>query len=535
MQHSLFDRIYLVFLVILIISFGFLIFFISYFARRSLISERIDTLTNEAQLIASQSLTGYLAGDLSDQDMSTMLDYYSSMLKADIWYVDSIGVIRAMSNRQINSSNITGTEKTTENTASKTTEKSTKSGNTNDDDGLYAPIVSEIPKSIYQIYKTYNINESFSMIGNFFGIFNSDVITVNVPIKYISLSGAEGESSPAGAIILHTSTNQINTMMANIYGISFIPCLVIIVIAFSFIAIVSRKIIRPIKRLSGVAREYSEGNFDVDTGIKSKDELGQLADSMEYMASELSKLEQYRHDFISNISHDFRSPLTSIRGYVQAMIDGTIPPEKQERYLNIVLDETQRLTKLTQGLLDLNHLEIYGPYLKMSDFDFIDIIKSTLNTFEIKCIDKGLAIYLNNHAENTIVTADKTKIQQVVYNLIDNAIKFTPEGKNIYVSIHETNDKLYITVKDEGIGMDENTQRKIWTRFYKGDSSRGKDKQGTGLGLAITKEIIKAHNETIEVSSTEGEGSKFVFTLTKAAQEPSHTGQTEILINKNQL
>ena len=158
-------------------------------------------------------------------------------------------------------------------------------------------------------------------------------------------------------------------MMTNIYSFHLIPCLVIIVIAFTFIAIVSRKIIRPIKRLSGVAREYSEGNFDVDTGIKSKDELGQLADSMEYMAGELSKLEQYRHDFISNISHDFRSPLTSIKGYVQAIQDGTIPPEKQDRYLGIVLDETNRLTKLTQGLLDLNRLEMYGPYLKMSDFD----------------------------------------------------------------------------------------------------------------------------------------------------------------------
>ena len=374
----------------------------------------------------------------------------------------------------------------------------------------------------------YNVHENFALIGNFYGLFDSDVITVNMPVNYYS--------EPKGALILHASTTQIDDMMNNILSFSLIPCLVIIVIAFSFIAIISRKIIRPIKHLSNVARDYSEGNFDVETGIKSKNEIGQLADSMEYMAGELSKLEQYRHDFVSNISHDFRSPLTSIKGYVQAILDGTIPPEKQERYLNIVLDETQRLTKLTQGLLDLNHLEIYGPYLKMSDFDFIDVIKSTLNTFEIKCIDKGLAIYLNNHAENTIVTADQTKIQQVIYNLIDNAIKFTPSGKRIHVSIYETNDKLYVAVQDEGIGMSEDTQRRIWTRFYKGDSSRGKDKQGTGLGLAITKEIIKAHNETIEVSSVEGQGSKFVFTLTKTKakhDQPSHTGMTEILIQKS--
>ena len=178
-----------------------------------------------------------------------------------------------------------------------------------------------------------------------------------------------------------------------------------------------------------VAQDYSKGDFDVETGIKSEDEIGKLAESMEFMASELSKLEEYRHEFISNISHDFRSPLTSIRGYVTAMQDGTIPPEKQDRYLGIVLEETNRLTKLTQGLLDLNRLEIYGPYLNLMEFDFIDIVRTTLNTFEIKCIDKNVAIYLNNHAEATIVNADKTKIQQVVYNLLDNAIKFTPEGK----------------------------------------------------------------------------------------------------------
>ncbi len=519
MQHSLFDRIYLAFLAILIISFGFLILFISYFAKRSLISERIETLSNEAQLIAKQSLTSYLEGKINENDMAGFMDYYSDMLKADIWYVDNSGSIIAKSNRKT-------TEKKspyqTSGSSTETTEAASESA--------YAGINADIPENIYKISESYQLDESFSLVGDFYGVFNTDVISVNMPVNYFK--DTESPSEPAGALILHASTTQINDTMNDIMSFSLIPCLVIIVIAFSFIAIISRKIIRPIKHLSNVARDYSEGNFDVETGIKSKNEIGQLADSMEYMAGELSKLEQYRHDFVSNISHDFRSPLTSIKGYVQAILDGTIPPEKQERYLNIVLDETQRLTKLTQGLLDLNHLEIYGPYLKMSDFDFIEVVKSTLNTFEIKCIDKGLAIYLNNHAENTIVTADQTKIQQVIYNLIDNAIKFTPSGKRIHVSIYETNDKLYVAVQDEGIGMSEDTQRRIWTRFYKGDSSRGKDKQGTGLGLAITKEVIKAHNETIEVSSVEGQGSKFVFTLTKAKQDqPSHTGQTEILIS----
>lgn len=510
MQRSLFDRIYILFLIIMILSFGFLTLYISYTARDSLVEEKKASLTIEAKLISDMSVNHYMNGEISDFQLTADLNYYSKLFQSDIWCLDSNGNIYARSNRDI-----TYVESPVEN------EENPKKSN--DSANIFAPLLSDIPNNIYMINTDYDMANTEPIVGDFYGIFKTDVITVNLPI-------ISSDQTPKGAILIHSSMDQINHKMMKTYSSTLIPCLIIIVIAFSFIAIVSKKIIKPIKHLSSVARDYSEGNFDVKTGIQSKDEIGQLADSMEYMADELSKLDQYRHDFVSNISHDFRSPLTSIKGYVSAMLDGTIPPNKQERYLNIVLDETQRLTKLTQGLLDLNHLEIYGPYLKMSEFDFIDVVKATLNTFEIKCIDKGIAIYLNNHATNTVVTADQTKIQQVIYNLIDNAIKFTPSGKKINVSIHETNDKLYVTVKDEGIGMSEDTQRKIWTRFYKGDQSRGKDKQGTGLGLAITKEIIKAHNETIEVSSTEGEGSKFVFSLTKAKQEPSHTGQTEILI-----
>lgn len=506
MQRSLFDRIYILFLIIMILSFGFLTLYISYTARGSLVEEKEASLKNEATLISEMTVSHYLNGEISLEQLMKDLQYYSNLFKTDIWCIDSSGDFFAIFTYVQDAIKINASEPTTE-----------KVANPN------APLLSDIPNNIYMINADYDIANTTPDIGDFYGLFKKDVITVNLPI-------VSSDQNPKGAILLHSSMDQINEKMITTYSSTLIPCLIIIVIAFSFIAIVSKKIIKPIKHLSSVARDYSEGNFDVKTGIQSKDEIGQLADSMEYMADELSKLDQYRHDFVSNISHDFRSPLTSIKGYVSAMLDGTIPPNKQERYLNIVLDETQRLTKLTQGLLDLNHLEIYGPYLKMSEFDFIDVVKATLNTFEIKCIDKGIAIYLNNHATNTVVTADQTKIQQVIYNLIDNAIKFTPSGKKINVSIHETNDKLYVTVKDEGIGMSEDTQRKIWTRFYKGDQSRGKDKQGTGLGLAITKEIIKAHNETIEVSSTEGEGSKFVFSLTKAKQEPSHTGQTEILI-----
>ena len=515
MQRSLLDRIYITFLLILIISFGFLIFFISYFTRRSLIEEKKVTITNESTLIASQAISSYASGGMNEATLFSYLDYYAKTLNSDIWYIDEKGDLVAFSGYF----DMTGSSKDGENKPSS--------------NSSVISMLKKIPSNIFMLDESYDMHSNFYMVGDFYGMFNGNVITVNTPITFSRYKDpVNGVTEiPAGALIVHSTTSDINEAMTNIYGISFIPCLVIIIIAFAFLGIISRKVVRPIKKLAEVAQDYSKGDFDVETGIKSEDEIGKLAESMEFMASELSKLEEYRHEFISNISHDFRSPLTSIRGYVTAMQDGTIPPEKQGRYLGIVLEETNRLTKLTQGLLDLNRLEIYGPYLNLVEFDFIDILRTTLNTFEIKCIDKGIAIYLNNHAEATIVNADKTKIQQVVYNLLDNAIKFTPEGKRIYIDINEKGDKLEVTVKDEGIGMNQDTQKKIWTRFYKDDTSRGKDKAGTGLGLAITKEIIKAHNESIEVYSKEGEGSKFVFALTKAKSEGTHSGETEILVN----
>ena len=226
------------------------------------------------------------------------------------------------------------------------------------------------------------------------------------------------------------------------------------------------------------------------------------------MADELSRSNEYRKSFISNISHDFRSPLTSIKGYIEAMLDGTIPLEKHEKYLGIVLNEAQRLTKLTQGLLELNNFDSFDLQLDKSNFDIRDIITPTINTFEKRCKDRGIFLDSVFLTDNTVVYADRTKIQQVIYNLVDNAIKFTPEGRQIRVQVTEKDNKIYTSVKDEGVGIPKDAQKKVFERFYKTDPSRGKDKTGTGLGLAITKEIIKAHGEQITLTSEERRGKR---------------------------
>jgi len=241
---------------------------------------------------------------------------------------------------------------------------------------------------------------------------------------------------------------------------------------------------------------------------------------MNYMANELDTLEEDQRKFISNVSHDFRSPLTSIKGYIEAMLDGTIPVELQDKYLNIILFETERLTKLTQGILDLNQFGRHrGIMLDLADFDINRMIKTTILTFEGTCEKKGITFDLVLTGQELFVHADMSKIQQVLYNLIDNATKFSHQNSAIKIETSIKNEKVFISVKDSGIGIPADSIKKIWERFYKTDLSRGKDKKGTGLGLAIVKEIIQAHNEHINVISTEGVGTEFIFTLPLSQKE----------------
>ena len=216
---------------------------------------------------------------------------------------------------------------------------------------------------------------------------------------------------------------------------------------------------------------------------------------------------------MANVSHDFRSPLTSIKGYVEAMTDGTIPSELHQKYLKIILFETERLTDLTTDLLTLNEFDTKELLLNKEEFDIQETIKSTAESFEGVCTPKHITIELLLLPGHVTVFADRRKIQQVLYNLIDNAIKFSESNSAITIEVVEKNEKVFVSIKDQGIGIPRKDQNKIWERFYKSDLSRGKDKKGTGLGLSIVKEIIQAHDEHINVISTEGVGTEFIFSL----------------------
>ena len=294
---------------------------------------------------------------------------------------------------------------------------------------------------------------------------------------------------------------------------TYIVILIIYMLSFIILLGVHFLIYRPLVKITNAAKQYASGNLDVVIPVNTQDEIGYLSASLNYMSSQLKDMEDYQKKFVANVSHDFRSPLTSIKGYVEAMADGTIPPEMQGKYLNIILFETERLTDLTRDLLTLNEFDTKDLLLDKTDFDIHEVIRNTAASFEGTCTAKKISIELLLATRTLYVHADRHKIQQVLYNLLDNAIKFSNPESTITIETTPRGDKVYTSVKDYGIGIPKSSINKIWERFYKSDLSRGKDKKGTGLGLSIVKEIIQAHNENINVISTEGVGTEFIFSL----------------------
>ncbi len=291
--------------------------------------------------------------------------------------------------------------------------------------------------------------------------------------------------------------------------------LVFVVVLLLFFVLLFFGTAYPMYHLKKAALAYAKNDYAFELYPRLHGEYREVGAAVQYLAQEVQNLEDYRKKFIANISHDFRSPLTSIKGYVEAMKDGTIPYELQGKYLDVILFEVERLTKLTTDLLELNAMDNRRE-LDLSEFDINAVIKKTAASFEGACTKKRLVLELVFSEKETFVSADLARIQQVLYNLIDNAIKFSNNDSSIIVSVETKSNKVFVSVKDFGIGIPKESIKRIWERFYKTDISRGKDKRGTGLGLPITKEIITAHNENINVISTEGVGTEFIFSLQQA-------------------
>lgn len=453
----------------LYLIFGFLCIFTTATLTTQLMTDLLEEDTSQtmyrgATLVANDYLPSYFTDDSSLLAVQSQLAAMRLYLESSLWFVQRDGTM-------ITSSNL-------ENTSS--------------------------PEAI-EDFDPAEIGGNQYITGTYHGYFDEEVITVMAPVT-------QGFSTK-GYLLIHSPMSTIEEKCRTLMVPVYISLGVIYLISFLFLLGFHFFVYRPLRQVTEAAKQYATGNLEYEIPVYTHDEMGYLSASLNYMAVQLKDMDDYQKKIVANVSHDFRSPLTSIKGYVEAMTDGTIPPELHQKYLKIILFETERLTDLTTDLLTLNEFDTKELLLDKIEFDIQEMIKNTAASFEGVCTPKHITIELLLLPGTVIVFADRRKIQQVLYNLIDNAIKFSENDSSITVEVVEKNEKVFISVKDHGIGIPRKELNKIWERFYKSDLSRGKDKKGTGLGLSIVKEVIQAHDEHINVISTEGVGTEFIFSL----------------------
>ncbi len=351
---------------------------------------------------------------------------------------------------------------------------------------------------------------SYYTTGTFFDSFERPRLSVIAPIA--------SNYKIRGYVVIHMTMERVEQTGERLLNIAYAMLVVLLFLSLIILLFFTEIVYKPLRTIIRSTEQYAAGNYHYPLSVEGDDELSYLAASISYMADSVARSEDDQKKFIANVSHDFRSPLTSIRGFLEAMLDGTIPPESHERYLRIVLNETDRLRGLTESLLTLNNLNTRGMLLQKTTFDINECLRGVAASFEQVCRSRDIRIRLVLSGAVLYTEADREKIQQVIYNLVDNAIKFSHDHSEISLETTEKGGKIYVSVRDNGIGIPKADQTQIWERFYKSDASRGKDKKGTGLGLSIVREIIRAHGENINLISTEGAGSTFVFSLPRSSR-----------------
>ncbi|MGU3471537.1 ATP-binding protein [Paenibacillus sp. D51F] len=326
-------------------------------------------------------------------------------------------------------------------------------------------------------------------------------------------------------------------------NLSWLAIAVALAVSAVFSWLFSRYMTTRIRSMSLGAERFAKGDFETPIRDASPDELGRLAGSLNRMAEDLGALEQTRRDFLANVSHDLRSPLTSIHGYVEAILDGTIPGEKADRYLHITQEQTVRLMKLVNDLLDMSKIESGQFDVQPAEFDLAETVRLLLARMESTFRHHGVRYEIKGRVDSesgqaaeewsrqgveeagdelvigsgkVMVVGDAHRLEQVMVNLIQNAMAFSPQGSTVYVTLDAQEEQACLTVRDEGIGMSPEETERIWERFYKTDEARS-GRGGTGIGLSIVKHILDAHGSRIAVSSEQGRGSSFSFCLQRAA------------------
>lgn len=351
-------------------------------------------------------------------------------------------------------------------------------------------------------------NGYFFEVGNLFDRFEKMNFTAATPLY-------SSEKKVVGYVLISSPASLIESIWAKLSRIFWISILIPLAILFIYLFYTSKRLVAPIKTMSVAAKRMADGDFSVRIPVNGNDEVTELSEAFNSMSNSLSQLDSMRRSFVANVSHELRTPMTTIEGFIDGILDGTIPKEKEAYYLGIVSSETKRMSRLIQSMLCLSRLESGEQKVNPTNFSLTELAGEILISQEQRIISKNISVTGLGEGESIKAYADRDLMYQAVLNLVDNAIKFTPDSGNIDLTAFETDMYVGLKIKNTGKGIPPDELQYVFERFYKTDKSRSENKNGTGLGLYIVKTIADIHNGSVTVSSLPDEYTEFDITIPK--------------------
>ena len=439
--------------------------------RNYLTDQAMEGLKNDGNAISALASAYYTEGTLNHEDFLVNLSFVSQVSQADAVICDSTGRLVLCSRAPF---------------------------------GCGHQGLSVSPDFLKEVFTSGYVTTT----GIIQGLYEDERFVAAVPIT-------DGSGYGVGIVIMSTPMEQVTQILQKISDTYLFVSVLAVLLAVLIISIVARSNSKPLKDMANAANAFGHGNLDarVQVDPKSPDEIQDLALAFNNMASSLQQSEYQRQEFVANVSHELKTPMTTISGFVDGMLDGTIPAERQRHYMQMVSDETKRLSRLVRSMLDISRLQDQDiPEEKKSRFELQELAGQVLITFEQKIDSKKLNVDVDFPGHPTYTRAGPDYITQVIYNLLDNAVKFCPEGGDLGLRIRTGTAKLYVSISNSGETIPQAELPLVFDRFHKLDKSRSQNRDGWGLGLYIVKTIVCRHGEDISVTSQNGV-TTFTFTL----------------------
>ena len=472
MQKTLFSKHFITVAAIILLSITILGAVLLAFATQYFKQDRFRLLEHNAQQAAELTYSDFRENRYQGVTVAKVLPRYrivADAIEADVYLVGIDGSIKLL---------------------------------TSGTDGGYNDIA--IPRKIIEAAVS---KGEYQELGRMGGLYNEKHYTVGIPVS-------TEEGVPAAVIFASAPADTLMVFLSEILKMFVVSSLAVLILAFAAVYFITADLVRPLRKMVAATQAFSKGDFTVRVPVESYDEIGKLAISFNNMATSLATTEVTRRSFTANVSHELRTPMTTIAGFIDGILDGTIPPEKRDDYLRIVSDEVKRLSRLVRSMLNIARIEAGELQIKPDLFDVNETVIRTVFTFEKPLAEKGIEVRGLDNCK-VMVEADPDLIHQVVYNLIENAVKFCNEHGYIEVSYRADDAYTYVGIKNSGDGIAKDEIPHIFDRFYKTDKSRSREKGGAGLGLHIVRSIVNLHGGDIVVRSVEGEYCEFVFSIPK--------------------